>query len=76
VRELGDDTLKKIAVELTESLRKNTTIDWAVRETVRARLRLLVKRILRKYRYPPDREQKAIEIVLQQAETLSGSWVN
>jgi type I restriction enzyme R subunit len=75
VRDLGDDTLKKIAVELTENLRKNTTIDWAVRETVRARLRLMVKRILRKYKYPPDQEKRAIEIVLEQAETLSESWV-
>jgi type I restriction enzyme R subunit len=75
VRDLGDDTLKKIAVELTENLRKNTTIDWAVRETVRARLRLMVKRILRKYKYPPDQEKRAIEIVLEQAETLSESWI-
>jgi len=72
---LGDDTLKKIAVELTDNLRKNTTIDWAVRETVRARLRLMVKRILRKYKYPPDQEKRAIEIVLEQAETLSESWI-
>jgi len=56
VRDLGDDTLKQIAIELTDNLRKNTTIDWAVRETVRARLRLMVKRILRKYKYPPDQE--------------------
>lgn len=74
VRELGDDTLKKIAIELTENLRKNTTIDWAVRETVRAKLRLMIKRILRKYKYPPDQEQSAIDIVLEQAETLSESW--
>jgi type I restriction enzyme, R subunit len=76
VRELGDETLKKIAVELTDNLRKNTTIDWAVRETVRAKLRLMIKRILRKYKYPPDQEQKVIEIVLEQAETLSESWVS
>lgn len=76
VRELGDETLKKIAIELTDNLRKNTTIDWAVRETVRARLRLMVKRILRKYKYPPDQEQKAIETVLEQAETLSEAWVS
>ncbi len=75
VRDLGDDTLKKIAVELTDSLRRNTTIDWAVRETVRARLRLMVKRILRKYKYPPDQEKRAIEIVLEQAETLSEAWI-
>jgi type I restriction enzyme, R subunit len=76
VRELGDETLKKIAVELTTNLRKNTTVDWAVRDTVRARLRLMVKRILRKYKYPPDMEERAIEIVLQQAETLSEHWVS
>ncbi|HQU91076.1 MAG TPA: type I restriction endonuclease subunit R [Pyrinomonadaceae bacterium] len=74
VRELGDDTLKKIAVELTENLRRSTTVDWSVRETVRARLRLLVKRILRKYKYPPDKTEAAIDLVLQQAETLSESW--
>ncbi len=75
VRDLGDETLKRIAVELTDNLRKNTTIDWAVRETVRARLRLMVKRTLRRYKYPPDQEKRAIEIVLEQSETLSESWV-
>lgn len=76
VRELGDEILKKIAIELTANLRKSTTVDWAVRETVRARLRLMVKRILRKYKYPPEKEQAAIDLVLQQAETLSESWVS
>jgi type I restriction enzyme R subunit len=76
VRELGDDVLRRIAVELTDSLRKNVSVDWSVRETVRARLRLLVKRILRKHKYPPDREARAVELVLQQAETLSESWVS
>jgi type I restriction enzyme R subunit len=76
VRELGDDILRKIAVELTDSLRKNVSVDWSVRETVRARLRLLVKRILRKYKYPPDQEARAVELVLQQAETLSEAWVS
>lgn len=75
VRELGDDTLRKIAAELTDQLRKNVSVDWSVRETVRAKLRLLVKRILRKYKYPPDLEQRAIDLVLQQAETLSEAWV-
>ena len=75
VRELGDEILKKIAVELTEKLRRSTTVDWAVRETVRARLRIMVKQILRKYKYPPDRQEVAIDLVLQQAETLSESWV-
>jgi type I restriction enzyme, R subunit len=76
VRELGDETLRKIAVELTENLRRSTTVDWSVRETVRARLRLMVKRILRKYKYPPDLEQNAIELILEQAETLSESWIS
>jgi len=75
VRELGDDILRKIAAELTEQLRKNVSVDRSVRETVRAKLRLLVKRILRKYKYPPDLEQRAIDLVLQQAETLSEAWV-
>ncbi|GHO82989.1 type I restriction endonuclease subunit R [Dictyobacter formicarum] len=74
VRELGDDILRKIAVELTDQLRKNISVDWSVRETVRAKLRILVKRILRKYKYPPDLEQYAIDLVLQQAETLSEAW--
>jgi type I restriction enzyme R subunit len=74
VRDLGDDTLKRIAIELTNNLRKNVSVDWSVRETVRARLRLLVKRILRKYKYPPDKEARAVELVLQQAETQSESW--
>lgn len=76
VRDLGNETLRRIAIELTESLRKNVSVDWSVRETVRARLRLLVKRILRKYKYPPDREARAVELVLQQAETLSEAWVS
>jgi type I restriction enzyme R subunit len=75
VRELGDDILRKIAVELTDQLRKNVSVDWSVRETVRSKLRILVKRILRKYKYPPDLEQRAIDLVLQQAETLSEAWV-
>lgn len=75
VRELGDETLKKIAHELAESLRKNITVDWAVRDSVRASLRLLVKRILRKYKYPPDQQNDAVELVLQQAQTLGEAWL-
>jgi type I restriction enzyme R subunit len=75
VRELGDETLKKIAHELAESLRKNITVDWAVRDSVRASLRLLVKRILRKYKYPPDKQNDAVELVLQQAQTLGEAWI-
>jgi len=74
VRELGDDTLKKIAVQLTEKLRKSTTVDWQVRESVRARLRILVRRTLQRYRYPPDKAPAAVELVLQQAEALSNNW--
>ncbi len=75
VKALGDETLKKIAHELTENLRKNVSVDWSVRESVRAKLRLMVKRILRKYKYPPDKQEEAIGLVLKQAETLSAAWV-
>ena len=75
VRELGDETLKKIAHELVESLRKNISVDWAVRDSVRASLRLLVKRILRKYKYPPDQQNEAVELVLQQAQLLGEAWM-
>ena len=74
VKELTDETLKKIAHELTENLRQNITVDWAQRESVRATLRLMVKRILRKYKYPPDRAEEAVELVLQQAENLGEGW--
>ncbi|AKB39852.1 type I restriction endonuclease subunit R [Methanosarcina mazei] len=76
VRELGDEILKKIAVEITEKLRKSTTVDWQVRESVRARLRILVRRTLQRYKYPPDKAPEAIELVLKQAEALSNSWTN
>src|SRR5690554_6837822 len=74
VRELGDETLKKIAVEITEKLRKSTTVDWQVRESVRARLRILVRRTLRRWKYPPDMQKEAVELVLQQAESLANGW--
>jgi len=74
VRELGDATLKKIAVELTQSLRRSVTVDWAKRETVRAKLRVMVKTLLRRYKYPPDRQDEATEVVLRQAEELSAGW--
>jgi type I restriction enzyme, R subunit len=75
VRELADETLKKIAQELTESLRKNLSVDWSQRESVQAKLRLLVKRILRKYKYPPDKQDAAVEQVLDQAKALAEAWV-
>jgi type I restriction enzyme R subunit len=74
VRELGDAALKKLATELTDQLRKSTTVDWQVRESVRAKLRILVRRLLRRYKYPPDLEKAAIDLVLEQAETLSEAW--
>lgn len=74
VRELSDETLKKIAHELAENPRKNLTVDWSARESVQARLRLMVKRILRKYKYPPDSQDAAVELVLQQAKALGEAW--
>ncbi|ADJ28232.1 type I restriction endonuclease subunit R [Nitrosococcus watsonii] len=74
VRELGDETLKKIAVEITDKLRKSTTVDWQVRESVRAKLRILVRRTLQRYQYPPDKAPEAVELILQQAEVLSDEW--
>jgi type I restriction enzyme R subunit len=74
VRELTDETLKKIAHELTENLRQNLSVDWSERESVRAKLRLMVKRILRKYKYPPDLQDAAVELVLAQAQVLGESW--
>ncbi|AUN96248.1 type I restriction endonuclease subunit R [Pseudazoarcus pumilus] len=74
VRELNDETLKKIAHELTENLRRNLGVDWHQRESVRAKLRLMVKRILRKYKYPPDQQATAIETVLEQARAMGEAW--
>ena len=74
VQVLGDDTLRDIARELVETVRGNVTIDWTLRENVRANLRRLVKRILRKHGYPPDKQEKATRTVLEQAEVLSAEW--
>jgi type I restriction enzyme, R subunit len=71
---LGDETLKTIARELVETVRRNATIDWTLRENVRAQLRIFVKRILRKYGYPPDKQEQATRTVLEQAEVLSEGW--
>ena len=76
VRVLGDETLRDIARELVETVRKNAAIDWTVRENVRAQLRVLVKRILRRYGYPPDKREKATRTVLEQAALLSAGWAN
>jgi type I restriction enzyme R subunit len=74
VKVLGDETLRTIARELVNTVRANVTIDWTLRENVRAQLRVLVKRILRKYGYPPDKQEKATQTVLEQAEVLSEEW--
>jgi type I restriction enzyme, R subunit len=74
VKVLGDDTLRTIARELAEKVRNSVTIDWTLRENVRAQLRVLVKRILRKYGYPPDLQEKATQTVLEQAEALGAGW--
>ncbi len=74
VKVLGDETLRTIARELVKSVRNNVTIDWTIRENVRAHLRVLVKRILRKYGYPPDKQEKATATVLEQAKLLSEEW--
>ena len=74
VKVLGEPTPMKIARELVEAVRKNVTIDWTVRENVRAQLRVIVKRILRKYGYPPDKQEKATQTVLEQAEVISADW--
>jgi len=74
VKVLGDDALRTIARELVDTVRKNVTIDWAVKESIRAKLRVIVKRILRKYGYPPDKQEVATNTVLQQAELLSSYW--
>ena len=74
VQVLGDETLRAIARELVQTVRNNVTIDWTLRDNVRAQLRVLVKRILRKHGYPPDKQEKATQTVLEQAEALSELW--
>ena len=74
VQVLGEPTLRTIARELTESMRRNVSIDWMVRENVRAQMRVRVKRILRKYGYPPDKQEQVTQTVIEQAEVLSHTW--
>ena len=71
---LGDQTLKTMARELVQTVRNNVTIDWTIRENVQAKLRILVKRTLKKYHYPPDQQQKATDTVLDQAKLLCKDW--
>ncbi len=74
VKVMGDDTLKDIARELVRTVHENATIDWTVKENVRAKLRVMVRRILRKYGYPPDMQDKATQTVLEQAEVIAKDW--
>ncbi len=74
VQALGDDILKAIARELVETIRRNVTIDWTVKESVRAKIRVTVKRLLRKYNYPPDRQDLAVRTILEQSEVLCKDW--
>jgi type I restriction enzyme R subunit len=75
VKAMGDDKLKVIAAELITQVRKSVTIDWTLRESARAKIRVMVKRILNKYGYPPDLQEEAVITVLQQAELLCADWV-
>jgi len=74
VKVLGEPTLRDIARELVDGVRKNVTIDWTVKESVRAKLRVMVKRILKKHGYPPDKQEQATLTVLKQAELLCADW--
>ncbi len=76
VKAMGDDKLKVIAAELITQVRKSATIDWTLRESARAKIRVMVKRILNKYGYPPDLQEEAVKIVLRQAELLCADWVS
>jgi type I restriction enzyme, R subunit len=76
VKVLGDETLKTIARELVGTVWRNVSIDWTVKENVRAKLRIILKRILRKYGYPPDKQEKATQTVLEQAEVLCKDWAD
>ena len=75
VQVLGDETLRELAREIADKVKKNATIDWTIRESARAKLMVLVRRTLSKYGYPPDKQQKAIDTVLKQAELLADSVV-
>jgi type I restriction enzyme R subunit len=75
VRELGDDVLKMIAVELTQSLRKSLTVDWSKRDSVKAAMRIRIRTLLAKYKYPYDKQKDAVDLILRQAENLSEEWV-
>lgn len=72
--EMGDETLKKIAIELTQKLRSSISVDWQKRESVRAKMRNIIRIILKRYKYPPNKAEKALDMVMKQAEVLSDEW--
>lgn len=74
IKVLGDEVLRDIAIELVNTVKRNVSIDWTVKENVRAKLRVMIKRVLKKHNYPPDKQEKATETVLKQAELLAGEW--
>jgi len=76
VKVLGDETLQQIARELIKAVRANVTIDWTVKESAKAKLQVIIRRMLRKYGYPPDKQEKATITVLEQAELLCKDWMN
>ena len=71
---MGDEILKQIAIELTQKLRSSISVDWQKRESVRARMRNIIRVILKRFKYPPDKTQEAMDMVMQQAEVLSDEW--
>ena len=71
---MGDETLRTIARELADKVRQNATIDWTLKESVRAKLMVMVRRTLNKYGYPPDKQKHAVEMVMNQAESLADIW--
>ncbi|KQM12432.1 restriction endonuclease [Methanomassiliicoccales archaeon RumEn M1] len=70
---LGDEVLREIALDLVQTVKENATIDWSIKDSARAKMRVMVKRVLRKYNYPPDKQEGAVELVLEQAELLNGN---
>jgi len=74
VKVLGDAVLRAIAQELVGAVRNSVTIDWTMRENVRAKMRVMIKRILRRHGYPPDKQEQATQTVLEQAEVLCREW--
>ena len=71
---MGDETLRELAQKLVEKVKANTSIDWTIRESIQARLRIIVKELLRKYGYPPDKQELAMDNILQQAELFAKEW--